>query len=621
MVNYGIPRHKIIPHFHECDVCCKNITSANHYCHDCRTIFCNECTIKEQEEVTVCSECGINLFSTDEKTGELYCKQCRNDDNLSSKLVNILKDRSVCPKCHSPNTSDIKDLKMNLKDKYKNIIIDCRNVLDDFQNFTNFLSMVKQKLLKLRLEKPCIKHEPQLESDLTRIMEESSMIERRIMNRINNFFLFLKSKQPYFMSNKPWQNEDIAVLETYINRLDMDFINFLGQVTESFNQPLDGLSTLKNRLEYLLNIQKFFNKYINKGVIHLDRDEYPIIYVEDVKLDSDQEEHKGKGHILITNRNLKFIKSMGYIRKTDALLFSFPVNKLLSTDIKGKVFKKLVMQFQGIGLRLSMERDEMQLLIKYLEQLLDYDTLNPLDEGKIQTIRNFDINSVFKIKSFIENNINLLLNSQEGAIEPGMKPQLNPNIQTFDQFDETESLDQQKSKFTNLSTQRPTNRTYGYGKSNRNVIYKTNPKVLYPSDFQSKRHQQQIQNTKPQKKVELNHSYDNIRRWEGSIEPENHVDSHFSPETVSTQSRLEENMQKLQEKRYLLNNMLQSFENKHHSIQETLRNLEHKFELGKVAPNVYFQTHQLFSEKLYKVQKEMQELKIRLQKINHPIRY
>nr|MDO8110302.1 hypothetical protein [Candidatus Sigynarchaeota archaeon] len=325
--------------------------------------------VKEKEEISVCSECGMNLFATDEKTGEYYCRQCRDEGIDNATIVMVTKEKMVCPKCRSHNTSEIDELKSNLKEKYKNIVIESRSVLDDFSTFTNLLSASKQKLMKLRLETPVMLHEPGMEQEMLTLIEEGSLIERRIMNRIHNFFLFLQSKKPFFFSGKPWQNQDVPVLETYINQLQTDFLSFTAQVSESFNQPLDMLQGLKDRIEFLLGIKEFFIKYINKGVITVDKTEYPVIHVEDVKLDSDDEEHKGHGHVLVTTKSFKFVKSQGYLKKTDALLFSFPVSKLLTTDVTGKIFKRLTLQFQGINLKFNMDKSKMQLLNKYFEQL------------------------------------------------------------------------------------------------------------------------------------------------------------------------------------------------------------------------------------------------------------
>nr|MDO8117812.1 hypothetical protein [Candidatus Sigynarchaeota archaeon] len=398
-----------IPYFLECDACNKNIKSASHYCYDCKAIFCDSCVIREKVDVTVCSDCGWNLFGTDPKTGELFCKHCKDEGKDGvHKLVSVQKDKQACPKCHSSNTIEINDLKADLKDHYKNIVLDSRNILKDFNNFINFLSLVKQKLLKIRLEHPVMLHEPMLERDILSVMEESSLIERRIMNRVHSFFLLLQSKREYFLGTMPWCNDDIPVLETYITQLQSDFVNFMAQIAESFNQPLDLLQTTKDRVEYIANIRDSFVGFMNKGIVNLEKGEFPIINVEDTKLDSDDEQ-SGHGQILVTNKSFKFVKSTGYVRKTDALLFSFPLDKLLSSGIIGRVFKVLNFQFQGINLKFHVDKQRMQPLINYIDHASKFDK-SMLDDEAIRKIRDFDVNAIFKIKNQIEDNINNLLN-------------------------------------------------------------------------------------------------------------------------------------------------------------------------------------------------------------------
>jgi hypothetical protein len=637
-------------------MCGKNISSANHYCHDCRTIFCESCVAKVNEEITVCSECGMNLFSTDEKTGTLYCKQCRDAGKENAKLRTIVKERSCCPKCHSTNTTHVDELKSDLKDIYKNIILDCRNILIDFQNFTDFLSLVKQHLMKLRLENPVLIHEPSLETDLLNVMEESTMIERRILNRINNFFLFLKSKQPYFFGNKPWQNEDIAMLETYIHQLQSDFLTFMGQVSESFNQPTDMLATLKTRLDFLTGVKEFFGKYVGKGVITLEKDEFPIISAEDVKLDSDEDDHKGHGHILITNRYFKFIKTQGVVKKSDGLLFSFPLTKLLSTEVTGKVIKRLVLKFQGIELKFNMDKPKMQTLVNYSEQFLDFDRLNKVDLDKVQRIKNFDVNSIFKIKTYIEENINALLNAgdlealaakptgfytvQDYAGHAGQANSLDPMMPTngFSSGQESKQayypesqLDAARGTYDAIEYSRAANRPPfdDFGGSGHTPVYPKDPAAVTgdPRDFNAYPDERYAPRGSLQHQAQRPAYYAPARQQPPSYQqPIYHPYTEQgspSPRTAPASQAYEEydqqafqaRAQKSQETMMIMNALAEA-ENREGSIQETLRNLESKFETGKVAPSVYFQTHQLFAEKLKDVHRQIEDIKRQLDTAN-----
>ena len=658
-------RH-VLPNFMECEVCQRNIASANHFCHDCHVIFCESCVVKEKENVQVCSECGMNLFATDEKTGELFCRQCKDDGIDNARVVTVQRNKLVCPKCRSPNTSEIDELKNSLKEKFKNIVIDSRNVLEEFSNFTGMLSTAKQKLMKLRLELPVMLHEPGLEKEMLGLFDEGALIERRIMNRIQHFFLFLRSKKPYFFDGKTWQNQDVAVLETYIGQLQSDFMSFTAQVSESFNQPLEMLQSLKDRVDFLLTIKEFFIKYMNKGVISLDKAEYPVIHVEDVKLESDDEEHKGHGHVLLTTKSFKFIKCQGHIKKTDALLFSFPVNKLLSTDIIGRIFKRMALQFQGINLKFNMEKEKMQLLAKYFEQLFNFDTLNKLDYDKIQRIKAFDVNSIFKIKAYIEENINSLLNpcDTSPSSAPGQYAN-SPDAQLAgSQSSATATSNLELDQILNIASDdifdqgtRSRGATPGapwihkanlgnhYADGNMFPIDNSQPDVASQGFFtrpsvstgdsryykpmcghgQGQAQQLQTQ-TNPQ--VDTRFQVPTFAPWPAPavyVSPGTDVMPHgwgigtgngIMQQGVDAyqQQLMQARIQKSQEVRILVN-QLQAIEQRIVSIKETMRNLEAKFELGKIAASVYFSTHQLFSEKMIALNQEGQELRQRLASI------
>ncbi len=651
--------------FHECESCKRNITSANHYCHDCHMIFCDACVVKEKEDIQVCSECGMNLFATDEKTGELFCRQCREEGVDNAKVVSIQREKLVCPKCRSPNTSEIDELKSNLKEKYKNIVIESRNVLDEFSNFTGMLSTVKQKLMKLRLELPVMLHEPGLEQEMLGLIEEGGLIERRIMNRIHNFFLFLRSKKPYFFDGRLWQNQDVAVLETYINQLQSDFMSFTAQVSESFNQPLELLQSLKDRVEFLLTIKEFFIKYMNKDVINLDKAEFPVIHVEDVKLESDDEEHKGHGHVLLTTKYFKFIKSQGYLKKTDALLFSFPVTKLLSTDIIGRIFKRLALQFQGINLKFNMDKEKMQLLAKYFEQLLDFEQLNKLDQDKIQRIKAFDVNSIFKIKAYIEENINALLNPGDTSTPASSGYYASPPATTFSggMAGTASGTDMEFEQILNLAGDdsqgmQDAQRTKGnssYHAGGVQAGYATNSQAEryadpYPPSSSQRFFRPVRDQGQGQGQQVLDQAYPQVDpRYQGQTFVPRPVTGVYgtpdmAPQGMGSwgsgmrldvdvyqqqamqqqamqqqamqhqamqQQAMQSRLQKAQDV-HMLMSQLQAIEQRMVSIKETMRNLEAKFELGKIAASVYFSTHQLFSEKMISLNQEDQELRQQL---------
>ncbi|NMC04775.1 MAG: hypothetical protein GYA24_06170 [Candidatus Lokiarchaeota archaeon] len=687
----AIPKH-VLPNFMECEICKRNITSANHYCHDCHLIFCDSCVVKEKEDVQVCSECGMNFFATDEKTGDLFCRQCKEEGIDNARIVSVQREKMVCPKCHSPNTSEIDDLKASLKERYKNIVIDSRNVLDDFSNYTSLLSTAKQKLMKLRLELPIMLHEPNLEQDMLGLIEEGTLIERRIMNRIHNFFLFLRSKKPYFFDGKTWMNEDVAILETYINQLQSDFMSFTAQVSESFNQPLELLQSLKERMEFLLTIKECFIKFMNKGVVTLEKMEYPVIHIEDVKMESDDDEQKGHGHVLLTSKYFKFIKSQGYLKKSDALLFSFPVNKLLSTDVAGRIFKRMTVQFQGINLKFNMDKEKMQQLAKYFDQLLDFETENKLDQDKIQRIKAFDVNSIFKIKAYIEENINALLNPGDVSYPPVPGMQARAQATPFPAGTGISTASSGMELETGMDF--PGDDGYGHGMYGTGTKQAQNPldmqgiymqqdvqrpgnectfadgypRACYPSDmhpfaglpptnpqpeptwrtfeipppmavnngcmptFDSRQAQvQQVIDQPcpqyPQPEPRYAGSPYGCRpamNPYGMPDPGGVAPSTYPQQGMGTwsasqpggqnayqQQYMQAKLQKAQEIRVLVG-QLQTIEQRMISVKETMRNLEIKFETGKIPASVYFSTHQLFSEKMIALNQEGQELRQRL---------
>ncbi len=665
-----------MPYFLECDACNKNITSANHYCYDCRAIFCDSCVIKEKVEVTVCSDCGWNLFGTDPKTGALFCRHCKDSgkDGEGHQLISVHKDKQVCPKCHSGNTIEIDDLKADLKEKYKNIVLDSRNVIKDFNNFINFLSLVKQKLLKVRLEHPVMVHEPALERDILSVMEESTLIERRIMNRVHSFFLLLQSKRDYFLGTMPWCNDDFPVLETYITQLQSDFVNFMAQIAESFNQPLDILQTTKERVEYIGNVRDFFIGFMNKGTINLEKGEYPVIHEENAKLDSDDDQ-SGHGHILITNKAFKFIKSTGYIRKTDALLFSFPLDKLLSSVIGGRVFKTLNFQFQGISLKFHVDKQRMQALINYIGQATTFND-SSLNADAIRKIRDFDVNSIFKIKSIIEDNINKLLSqaagtafqalSQAAAQDQGFQrdgalfghqvpssfnpeetvfdggldvdvdgmdaffppanqaglglgstagtPQAanarppSPAISTGDFRNFTHASQQEDPWFLPAVPQAPAHQQDFQGQ--RAMQFQQHAQVQPQSRFQPAPQFRQAAPTMDQ--PAWNRIGSGVLQQEQSRAAQGTVAMHPQVQAMLQAHELDQRIQRSNQTKYLVA-IMRNCEQKQNVIRETMRNLDYKFELGKIAPNVYFQTHTLFSERLVALDQQIQDIKMQLQ--------
>ncbi|MHA1700414.1 MAG: hypothetical protein ACTSWN_16370 [Promethearchaeota archaeon] len=412
-VHFSSSGNHELPNFLECEICKQNIISAQHYCQDCRIVFCDDCKVQEKREILVCSNCGLNLLANNEKTGELYCSQCGPEISSESGLVKIYKEEIACPNCGSTNTSDVAELQNKLKAQYRDIIIDSRNVLRDFENFYNLLSLVKQKLLRLRFDPPAIIHQPRFEDEIYSMMKEALVIEQRVLNRFNGLFTLIKGKLPYFNGTRSWKTFDFPMIESFIHQLHTDFLRFIGDISEAFTRPLEVIENIKVRIRYYEEIKNFFIKYIHGGIISLKRDEYPVIYIEDVKIESD-DDYKGRGHVLITTKNVIFIRIQGLLKKSDSLLFSYPVNKLVSIDNKGRIIKKLNLRFEGISISFIMDKAKRSLMVKYLEQILDFENNNKINDEKLLKIKDFDINSMYRVKRFIEENINSLISALGG---------------------------------------------------------------------------------------------------------------------------------------------------------------------------------------------------------------
>ncbi|MHA1847315.1 MAG: hypothetical protein ACTSXU_06695 [Promethearchaeota archaeon] len=659
-----------IPNFYECDICRKNISSANHYCHDCQTIFCDECEIKEKEDILICSECGMNLLAADDKTGELYCKQCHDEGNVNSRLITITREKSVCPKCKSTNTSDIDEFKSKLKERYKDIILESRTILNDFQNFANYISIVKQKLLKLRLEPPVLSHDPNLEKEMLQVFNEVNVIEQRILKRLRNFFLFLDSKNIFFFSRKTWRSEDFSVLESYVAQLESDFTLFLGQISESFNQPLDILQSMKNKIEFLEKIKNIFRQYQSSGIINLERDEYPVYFIENVKIENDDNHAKIAGNVLITSKKFLVIKTQGFIKKINEMVFSLPIDKLLSFEIVGKVFKRLSLQFQGINLKLNVDKKGMNVLVLYLKKLSDFMVNNKIDLDNVMKIKEFDLNSIFKIKTFIENNINILIQEKEEtanvihqmAVPAIENPDNNPsqlmndslreqnlfhelakNIHADNSLEFGVPLNDYPDDFAAIDTSVETHKRLERIKEQIDKFNQYHNRIMSNVNHRRMQVNAQIPFNRPGWQPNRNYNVNPSQNYRTRQQPVDFQDN-LEPRRDQYQFKFERQDkwstnsfqepattrsfdQDLTERRFIRRNQfkqlvtaLQSYKTKIYAINETLSNLEQKFESGKVSANVYFQTHQLFKEKLLLLKQEMQEIRRELSRFDNSSR-
>lgn len=383
-----------------CRFCQRNVKLA-YYCEECGASFCTDCLNEEKIDFFVCQDCNsknIEILKTDRKK---VCKDCESEN--INKITQHLKS---CPKCSSPKIINVYEKKEGLEQKFLELIKLSRSFLKPVRELINELYLLRQKIKDARAPPIKCYHYPKMESELLAVFKLIIYLKDNLFGKINTHFRHLALNRDFFFDIYNQPNSNIRIIESILDNLSRSHDSIVKYITDNLKDIYEKIGPFQNNLRFIEKIKKLFLPY--KRFLNLAANEKPVYAIKTKLingLNSQNRFRKSRGILFITNFDLSFVHEYGILKKKQELIFKAPVDDLIKIKDKGKLFKKLFIQFDYGKYEFSLPSHVVSKIIDYilLARSFQEDTIyNHEDAKKLQEI-DLDLNDFVK---YIEEGIN-----------------------------------------------------------------------------------------------------------------------------------------------------------------------------------------------------------------------
>ncbi len=410
---------------HNLQLCrfCQTDNKLAYYCDSCGSSFCSDCVYEEKLETFVCQECNsrnIELNFSEQKVdsnqnsgkdksnvnNSLPYKKCRACG--SQNIIKVIQQIKSCPKCRSHNVINIYEKKEELEQQFLELIKISREYLKPFNEVINQLYLVREQVRKAREPPIRCHHFPEMESDMLSLFKLFYYIEENLLEKLNIHFQHISLNKEHFFDIHTQPNTNIRIIEGILENLRKSADSISDYIVKNTSVFKESLVIIEKNLKFIEKITKLF--LAHREYLNLAENEKPI-YAIRTKLangiDSQDRVKKNRGILFITNLDLSFIQEFGFLKKKKQLSFKAPVEEIRRIKEKGKLFKKLYLEFEYGKYELSIPSKIISQVIEYIllarcfeeTNIFNYDTATRLLELELDLSR---------LKNFIEENINTL---------------------------------------------------------------------------------------------------------------------------------------------------------------------------------------------------------------------
>ena len=518
-------------HFQICRFCQRNVKLA-YYCEDCGTSCCSDCLHEEKIKTFVCQECNSKNILAPESGNKSSCKDCGAQNIASSSQ--ILKS---CPKCHSNQVINIYEKKEDLEKSFLDLIKNSRSFITPLRDLLGSLYQLKQKVIDARAPPVRCFHYPTMELDLLALFKLFIYAKENLIEKIRNFIQHLALNKEYFFDIYTQQNSNIKIIEDILENLTRSYNSIRDFIDNNVKTISTSIETLSKNLNFIDKITFYFINYLK--FLNLADKEKPVyaIYAKlSNGLNTQDKYKKDKGILFITNFDLSFVHEHGKRKKKQEGIFKAPVKDLTKVQIRGKIFKKLYIEFPYGRYEFSLPPHSISRVLDYIllarsfDETIVYDTEAAIKlfniEVDLSDITNFieeAINSFFSLKCQYNNikpNNGIANYGQESKVfnkNPNIMPNITPNQPYYTPYQNNYSNDPNIPYIPNPNYKKsPENPLYYYGNIKNpeelNYYYNNAPNNAPPNynqnDFflQSLLDSNRIQNYKP---TSLNNGFGN----------------------------------------------------------------------------------------------------------------
>ncbi len=385
---------------------CQSSMELTYYCEDCGASCCPDCLNEEKFDYFVCTECeskNIEILSD----GTKVCKQCE-----SEHIARTTQHLKSCPKCHSHQVINIYEKKEELEQKFLELIKNTRVFVQPLRDINTKLNDLKLNMSKARAPPIKCYHYPQNESELLELFKFSNYIKGNLLEKVNVHFRQLSLNKEYFFDIYRQPNSNIRIIQGILENLQRSYDSIEEYLTINVKTINEKIEEIQKKIQVINKIHDLFANY--KKLLSLAEDEKPVFAIKTKLangLNSQDRFKKNKGTLFITNYDLSFVQKHGVIKKQQRIIFKAPVIDLISIKEKGRIFKKLYLEFSYGKYEFSFPTDTISKVIEYIILARNFDEIAIYDKISAQNLRYADLD-LHDLVSFIEEGINSFFSSK-----------------------------------------------------------------------------------------------------------------------------------------------------------------------------------------------------------------
>ncbi|MFX1568779.1 MAG: hypothetical protein ACFFCV_10490 [Promethearchaeota archaeon] len=623
-----------------------------YYCEECGSSCCSDCLHEKKVNYYICQDCKSKNIRNLDSDSKKICQDCG-----STNIVKTNQLMRACPKCDSPKIINIYEKKEELEKNFLELIKNTRSFVNPLKDIIEKLYEFQSKIKEVRDPPNKCYHFPKMESDLLALFKLFLYIQNTLLEKINVHFHQLNQNKEYFFDIYAQPNSNITIIEGIFENLFRSFSSIEEFINTNIQTFSGSFETFEKNLQFITKISYYFSTY--KKLIRLADGEKPV-YAIFAKLtnglNTQEKFKKDKGILFITNYDLSFIHEFGLVKRKQELVFKAPVEDLTRIKEKGKVFKKLYIEFEYGKYEFTLPPKAVSRVIEYILLARSFDETTIYDEKtakKLQQI-NIDLNDLI---NFIEESINSFFS---------IKCQYNKSYEKLhvNNKDPSNLFNVYPNQMNYVASQTPPRFNLPqnmaqlwlkeqYRPFPDNMNFPGIPQNIHPSSYQTsqfipdyKQHrfflqnnyeQNRVQNYNPQRLNSDNELVNNLNPYNpnqvGNINTPYNEDSyllnndrifqdynrnHLS-DFFDSEYNHPNNSYKYKRKLFKLDKekheKMTELNKERYSLKETLKKLDAKFDQGIISEVDYFKTFKNLQKEIYLIEKKIQKLQENLEEV------
>jgi len=380
---------------------CQRTTKLSYYCEDCGTSCCADCLHEEKIEYFVCQECDSKNIEILDSGGRKVCKDCGQE-----AIVKASQKFKECGKCHSHKIINIYEKKEKLEQQFLEIIQNSRSFVEPFLELRNKLIVLRDKLKAARAPPIRCYHFPRMESDLYELFKLFNTIVDNLLEKINVHFQHFAINKEYFFDIYMQPNSNIKIIEGILENLVRSYESIQEFIVHGVKTINESIETNQINLQFIDEINVHFSSY--QSFLSLAENEKPVFAIN-AKLingfNSQELLNKSKGTLFITTFDLSFVHEHGLLKKKQDILIKAPVEDLIRIKEKGKIFKRLYLEFAYGKYEFTLPSNTIKKVIEYILLARTFDETTKHNKDHVDKLQEINID-LTDLVNFIEESIN-----------------------------------------------------------------------------------------------------------------------------------------------------------------------------------------------------------------------